>query len=63
MRVRALCFFATVYGLEVMAVEVEWMFAGVCAVEDDFDDLAFFENPGVGVAAVDSDVCCILAGG
>ena len=41
------------HGLEVVAVEVEGMFARVVAVDNDFDDLAFLEDEGVGRTAVD----------
>ena len=45
-------------GLEVVAVQVEGVFAWVVVVEDDFDGLVFGEDEGVGVGAVDvGDVC------
>lgn len=45
-------------GLEVVAVEMERVFAGIVAVEDDFDNLVFLENEGVGVAPVDGNISC-----
>lgn len=56
-------FFAPHYGLEGVAVEMEGVFAGVGVVEDDVDNLAFFEDEGVAVSAVDVDVVCCWACG
>ena len=49
--------------LEDVAVEMEGMTAGVEVVEDDFDDLVFLEDEGVGVGAVDGGVGGGDAGG
>ena len=43
-------------GLEVVAVEVEGVFAWVVVVEDDLDDLVLLEDEGVGVGGVDGGV-------
>lgn len=40
-------------GLEVVAVEMEGVFTRVFIVDDYFDGLAFLEDEGVGVGAVD----------
>ena len=53
----ATSFFVGAYqGLERMAVQVKGVFAWIQVVEDNFDDLAFLEYEGVGVAAVDRGV-------
>jgi hypothetical protein len=43
--------------LEVVAVEMEGVFAGVVIVDDDLDDFALLKDEGVGVCAVDGRVC------
>ena len=48
--------------LEVVAVEMHGVAAGVVVVDDDFDDLVGFGDEGVGVGAVDKGVGGGLAG-
>ena len=45
------------YGLEVVPMQVEGVFARVEVVEDDFDYVVFVEHEGVCVAAVDFGGC------
>lgn len=50
------------HDLEVVAVQVERVLAGVEVVDHDLDDLVLGEDEGVCVGAVDGGVCCVLAG-
>lgn len=56
-------FFGAVEGLEVVPVEMEGMTAWVDVVDDDFDDLVFFQDEAVRVGAVNGWVGGEGAGG
>lgn len=49
--------------LELMAVKVEWMLAGIQVVEHDVDNLVLLQNERVRVAAIDFDTVCGVARG
>lgn len=42
--------------LEIMAVKVEWMLAGIVVVQDDLDDIVFLQYEGMYVDAIDCRV-------
>lgn len=55
--VRARAGGAAGYGLEVMSMQMERVFARVEVVEDDFDNVVFGEHEGVCVTTVDFGGC------
>ena len=49
-------------GLELVAVQVEWVAACVVVIEDDFDNVVFLKDVRIGVDGVDGSVIGIRAG-
>lgn len=46
------CFLGSNDCLETVAVEMEWVFAFIIVIDDNLHNIAFLENEGVGVDAV-----------
>jgi hypothetical protein len=59
----ACVFFTAMNDLEVLAVQMEGMSSRVIVVEDDFHNLAVFEDKGICVGSVNGWIGSILAGG